>query len=62
MVQKPRIGRKGSSPHGILAFGSIVFFRVLLDPAEKNINGQRNERECYKRVDHGFIHHFYRSS
>ncbi|PZP45056.1 MAG: hypothetical protein DI595_19370 [Agrobacterium fabrum] len=53
---------KGSPPHGILAFGSIAFFRVLLDPAKKNINRQRNKRECYKRVDHGFIHYFYRSS
>jgi hypothetical protein len=60
--EKLRTDDKGSSPHGVLAFRSIAFFRVLLDPTEENINRQRNKRECYKRVDHGFIHYFYRSS
>ncbi|TRB02708.1 hypothetical protein EXN68_03290 [Rhizobium rhizogenes] len=60
--EKLRTDDKGSPPHGVLAFRSIAFFRVLLDPTEENINRQRNKRECYKRVDHGFIHYFYRSS
>ncbi|CUW86184.1 hypothetical protein AGR2A_Cc110004 [Agrobacterium genomosp. 2 str. CFBP 5494] len=41
----------GSPPHGILVFGNIWFFRILLDPAEKNVNRQRNKRECNKRVE-----------
>ncbi|AAL42273.1 hypothetical protein F3P66_07985 [Agrobacterium fabrum] len=59
----PRTDPDGSTSRGTAAFGSIFFFRVLLNPAEKNINRQRNKRESYKRVDrHGFIHQFSRSS